>query len=442
MRCSWQGSARSALFGAVAVAALAAGGAASAEVLPSGDPALYWNQVLASGIAGPPVFATRTFAIVSTGIHDAVNATSGFPDYAYVKGVATSGGDTRAATAVAAHTLLVTLHPTKQADYDAALAASLALVPDGAAKTQGMATGAAIAAATLERRSTDGAFAPSTYSPTPGIGNWQPTPPAFAPALGAQWGDQTPWILDSGDQFRPGPPPPVGSPAYVTAYLEVMDIGSATSLTRSADQTAASTFWATPGVNTWAMAGVGLAEGAGLSTIENARLFALLHVSVADALIGVWDSKFEYDFWRPVTAIRTDDGDPLTPTDIEWLSFLTNPPYPDYASGLSGVAGASSTVLASFFGDDTPFCLTQAAVSRCYTSFSDAALEGANSRLWGGIHFRFANEQGLLLGQNAADFALDSIAFDAVPEPATWAMMILGFGGVGALMRRRRTALA
>lgn len=440
MRRSLTGSSRFVMCGALAAAALAASGETGrAEVSAAGDPALYWNQVLATGLTGPPVVQTRSYAMVSTAIHDSVNATTGFPDHSFINGVATSGGDTRAATAVAAHTLLVAINPAKTAEYDAALNASLALVPDGAAKANGMATGAAVAAATLALRAGDGSTAVSTYVPTGEIGHWAPTLPALAPAVAAQWGDVTPWVANSPDQFRPAAPPNVGSVAYATAYNEVMQIGSAGSATRTEDQTAAALFWAgTGGVQQWVQAGVAIAETSGLSTIENARLFALLNVSVADALIGVWDSKFEYDLWRPITAIRTDDGNPLTTADAGWLPLINTPPYPGYASGLSGVAGASSYILAAFLGDDHNFCLTAGGNTRCWASFNEAALDGANSRLWGGIHFGFDNEAGLFLGQQVAGYVLGSDAFDLVPEPSTWAMMILGFGLVGAAIRRRR----
>jgi hypothetical protein len=434
-------SRRSGLCAAAAAAAFsAASQPALATVGPDGDPALYWNQVLSTGISGPPVFQTRTYAMVSTAIYDAVNATSGFTNYSYVKGVPTSGGDTRAATAIAAYNVLSTLNPAKTADYAQARDASLALVADGAAKANGIATGNAVSAAILAHRANDGSNAPSSYTPTPGVGNWQPTPPANADALGAQWGDQTTWVINSGDQFRPPPPPNIGTAAYAAAYNEVMAIGSVNSATRTQPQTDAANFWATTPPSQWAAAGVAVAETANLSTIENARLFALLHTSIADALIGVWDSKFEFDLWRPITAIRSDDGDPATLQDVGWTSLLTNPPYPAYASGLSGVNGAASTILDAFFGDGVNFCMTGTVGQRCFNSFTGAGAEGAESRLWGGIHFRFDNEAGLLLGQQVANFTLASTAFDAVPEPGAWAMMILGFGLAGAVLRRRAAA--
>src|SRR4030095_6267439 len=207
--------------------------------------------------------------------------TTGNPAGNFVQGTTTFGGDTRAATAVVAYNVLVAVNPAKTADHTAALHVSLALVPDGPAKTAGIATGTAIATATLAFRANDGSTAVVPYSPTGAIGHWAPTPPGFLPAVAPQWGDQTPWVLTSGDQFRPPPPPNIGSIAYAAAYNEVMAVGSANSQTRTGDQTTAALFWAgTGGVQQWVQAGVAIADDANLSTIENARLFALLTVSV------------------------------------------------------------------------------------------------------------------------------------------------------------------
>lgn len=414
---------------------------AQGQVSASGDPALYWNQVLAGGLTGSPTVTSRSYAMVSAAIYDAVNATTGETHAAFVTGVATSGGDTRAATAVAARNMLVALNPAKTAEYDASLSASLALVPDGLAKTNGMATGAAIATASLAARAADGSTALSTYAPTPGIGNWQPTPPAGLPAAVPQWADVSPFLLTSPDQFRPAPPPNVGSAAYAAAYNEVMMIGSATSATRTADQSAAATFWAqASGTAPWLQAGLGVAQGAGLSSIENARLFALISTSIADSVIGIWDAKYEYDFWRPVTAIAQGDfdGNALTTGDALWTPFITTPNHPSYISGHSGVASAGATILEDYFGDAHNFCLLASGLTRCWDSFSGAALDAANSRLWGGIHWSFDNEAGTALGRQVAEYALQSGAFDAVPEPASWGLMILGFGCAGAVLRRSR----
>lgn len=434
------------MFATAAVAAVLAAGPAQANVPVSGDPALYWNQVLAQGLPGGPVLSSRGYAMVTAAIHDAVNATTaGKGNYAFMPGVATSGGDTRAATAVAARNLLVQLNPAGAATYNQALTDSLALVPDGAAKTNGMATGAAIASAMVSLRASDGSGAPANYAPSGGVGDWAPTPPGNLPAAVPQWADVDPWLMSSPDAYRPGAPPNVGSAAYAAAYNEVMAIGSAGSAIRSADQSASASFWvAAAGASPWLQAGLGAVEGDGLSTLENARLFALIATSVADAVIGVWDAKYEYDFWRPVTGIRNGDfdGDAATIGDAAWSPFITTPNHPSYISGHSGVAGAAAGILSGLLGDSQNFCLTFGGMTRCWDSYSGAAQDAANSRLWGGIHWRFDNEAGLALGGQVAANALASRTFDAVPEPASWAMMILGFGAAGAAMRRRRALAA
>ncbi len=438
---------RSISFGAVLATAavgalLAAAAPAQAEVPVSGDPALYWNQVLAKGLPGGPVVSSRGFAMVSSAIHDAVNATStGQTDYALMPGVVTPGGDTRAATAVAAHSLLMQLNPAGAATYNAALADSLALVPDGVAKTNGIATGAAISTAMTAFRAGDGAGAPSTYAPTGGLGDWVPTPPGNLPAAVPSWANVDPWLMSSPDAYRPGPPPNIGSAEYAAAYNEVMAIGSATSGLRTADQSASADFWvAAAGASPWLQAGLGAVEGDGLSTLENARLFALIATAVADSVIGIWDAKYEYDYWRPVTGIQNGDldGNAGTVGDPGWTPFEVTPNHPSYISGHSGIAGAAATVLAGLLGDSQSFCLTASAMTRCWDSYSGAAQDAADSRLWGGIHWRFDNEAGLALGQQVGANALASLTFHAVPEPSTWAMLILGFGAIGALMRRRR----
>lgn len=436
-----------ALGATVAVGALlGVAGPATAETSVSGDPALYWNQVLSKGLPGGAVVSSRGFAMVTAAIHDAVNATTtGRGNYAFNPGVTTQGGDTRAATAVAARDLLVQLNPAGAATYNAALTESLALVPDGAAKTKGIATGSAIASAMMTSRANDGSTAVVPYTPGSGIGEWRPTPSGNLPVAAPQWAQVDPWLMGSPDTFRPDAPPNIGSFAYAAAYIEVMEIGSATSATRTADQSAAASFWvAAAGASPWLQAGLDAVEDDGLSTLENARLFALIATSVADSVIGIWDAKFEYDYWRPITGIHNGDldGNALTLGDAGWNPFIVTPNHQSYVSGHSGIAGAASTVLAGVLGDEENVCMTAGGATRCWSSFSSAAQEAANSRLWGGIHWRFDNDAGLALGQQVGAYALASRSFDAVPEPSTWAMMILGFGAAGAMIRRRRAWVA
>ena len=431
------------LFAGAALAGVMLAAPGNAAVSVTDDPVLYWNQVLLTGLAGSPTVTSRGFAMVDVALHDAVNATFGSPNKGYLGAVPTPGGDTRAAASVAAHDVLVALNPGKAADFDAALAASLALVPNGAAKTNGMSTGAAIAAATLANRAGDGSNAIVPYTPSGLIGRWAPTPPANAPAAVPQWGKQNTWLLDSQSQFRAGPPPALTSAEYAAALNEVKDIGSATSLTRTADQTAAANFWVTAsGTGPWLQAAMDASKAkGGYSSLEYASLFARLSVSLADTAIAIWDTKYTYDFWRPITAIRLADldGNDQTAADPNWTSLIAAPPFPSYMSAHSAFAATAGDILTDAFGGGYAFCLTSAGANRCWASFTDAELDAGNSRIWGGIHFAFDNEAGLALGHQIAAFELKQKVFAPVPEPASWALMIAGFGMAGAVCRRRVT---
>ncbi|MFD1611015.1 PEPxxWA-CTERM sorting domain-containing protein [Sphingomonas tabacisoli] len=414
---------------------------ASAAVGVSDDVVLYWNQIAAQTVTGSPATTTRPIAMVGVAIRDAVNATLGSPNSSYLSLPGTPGGDTRAAASVAARNLLVALNPSQTAAYDAALSASLALVADGQAKTDGMTTGAAVATAMLARRTGDGSAAVVNYTPTGQIGHWAPTPPGNLPGAIPQWGGVATWQIGSQNHFQPPPPPTLDSAEYAAAFNEVKAIGDVNSVIRTADQTAAAQFWATPGaggVQPWVLTAVDIAKQKGLSTLDAANLFALLEATAADVTIGIFQAKYLYDYWRPVTAIRMADldGNPLTDKDGAWTSLIVAPNHPSYVSGHSAQSAAITTVLAGVLGDNNSFCITSGA-TRCWNTFTDAANEAANSRLWGGIHWRFDNEAGQALGRAVGEFALNQHVFTPVPEPATWAMMIAGFALVGAGLRRR-----
>lgn len=410
-----------------------------------GDPVLYWNELLIQSLTPNPVFASRHAAMLNIAVHDAVNAAQGRPNYGYLGSLEKNGGDPRAAASAAAHAVLKSLYPANAAVYDAALASSLALVPDGAAKTKGIATGAGLGALVLSRRAGDGWNAVVTYTPSGEPGRWAPTPPAGAPGAVPQWGSVDPFLLTSGDQFRSGSPPALGSAAYTAAFNEVRDIGSATSLLRTADQSTAANYWvAASGPGPWIRAAIDASESAGTSMIDNAALLARMNVAIVDATIGIFDAKYHFDYWRPVTAIRAADldGNADTVQDAAWTPYVITPPHPSYISGHSGVASSAAAILVDAFGDGAPLCIAWTAGSRCWDSFTAASEDAAMSRLWGGIHWRFDNQAGLDLGRSVAAWTLDANAFGAVPEPGNWAMMIAGFGLIGAAMRRRVGAAA
>lgn len=437
-----------ALAAATAVACGMAPAPASAAQLVTGNPALYWSSLVSSTLAGNPVTTSRSIAMAQLAIFEAANATTGRQYGSYVQ-AETAGGDTRAAIAVAARNVLVTLNPSRTAEYDAALAASLALVPDGAAKTQGIATGSAIAAATIARRFGDGSTLTLSYTPQdPAVpGAWQPAPPGNGAAALPHWQNVTPWVMNSTDQFLSATPPALDSTTWATNFNEVKDWGGMVSALRTADQSANATVWASTttisAVLPWQDVAIQLAEGAGMSAEESARLLALLALGNADTIIALWDTKFFYDFWRPVTAIRNAgiDGNAVTLADAGWLSSLATPPYPSHSSGVAAAAGNAQSVLTSFFGDTNDFCIVAPAGQRCYSSFSEAAASAGEARIHGGMHYRFEVEAGLLQGRSVAGFTLAN-ALAPVPEPETWSLLIVGFGLIGAGMRaRKRPAL-
>jgi len=412
----------------------------AAPVPVTGDPVLYWNEVFLGGLPFNPG-QQRGAALMGIAVFDAANATFGSPNNPYIRHLATPGGDTRAAVSAAAHAILRSQYPGRAAEFDAALASSLALVPDGAAKTNGVATGQAYAAAILARRAGDGNSDVVPYTPSGLPGRWAPTPPGFGPPVQPGLAAVDPWLMPAPDAFRLPPPPALDSPEYKAAYDEVKAIGSATSATRTANQAQAAVFWASAmGPGPYIRGAIDAADAQGLSTIENARLFGLLTTSVADAVIAVWDTKYHYDYWRPVTGIRAGDadGNPMTEGDAGWSSFIVAPPHPSYASAHSAIAGAASAVLDDVLGTDVPFCFTSSAITRCYDSFGDAALESADSRLWGGIHWRFDNEGGLTLGRAVGAYDLGRSVFDPVPAPGALALLGLGVAGIAARSTRRR----
>lgn len=415
-------------------------GSAQAAITVESDPVLFWNDLAIKTAGGNPANQARVIAMVNAAMYDAVNrAYNGAGNY-YSIGVAAPGGNVRAAASQAAHDVLVAVNGAQAATYASALNDSLALVKNGTAKTNGQATGMAYASALITLRANDG----SNPSPGPAYvpgnlpGQWRPTPPGNGAAAIPFWGNVTPFLLNSGSQFRPDAPPSLDSAEYLAAYNEVKDIGSFASVSRTADQTASALFWDVSNGTTWNRIGLDVIADDGLSTLENARVMAKLSTAIADSLIAGFDAKYAYNFWRPVTAIREGDNDGVAGTtgDVGWNPLFATPAHPSFVSTHSTQSGAASSVLLSLVQDQA-FCNTIAGETRCFDSIGQAGLDAMNSRLWGGIHFRFDNEIGFATGQAVAGWALSQDAFTAVPEPASWAMIIAGFGFVGAAARVR-----
>jgi hypothetical protein len=302
------------------------------------DPVVEWNSILLDSIrvqkTSPP-YAARNMAIVHIAIFDAVNAIDGgYQGYA-TKRNGPKDASEAAAVAEAAHDTLAALYPSRAAIFDAALSASLGRVADGAAENKGIAVGRDAAKQILAQRKNDGADRVVSYTPGTGADDWTPTGPDFAPALLPQWPDVTPFSLQSGDQFRAAPPPSMTSEEFTSAFNHVKEVGAVDSTTRTTDETQIALFWG-DGVGTatppghWNLIAQDVAEAQHNTLQQNARLFALLNIALADAGIASWDAKYEYDFVRPVTAIRNaaNDGNPNTTADANWTPLIATPPFP------------------------------------------------------------------------------------------------------------------
>ena len=393
------------------------------RTLLSSDPVLQWNSILLDAIRTektPPPYAARNMAIVHIAIFDAVNAIDGgYEGYATNRS-GPKGASEAAATAQAAHDTLAALYPDHKTIFDAALADSLAQVPDGAVENKGIAVGRNAAKAILADRANDGADAVASYTPGAAPQDWKPTPPAFAPALLPQWPDVTPFALQSGDQFRPAPPPSMTSGEFTAAFNHVKEIGAVDSTTRTADQTQIALYWADgAGMATppghWNLIAQDVAQAQHNTLGQNARLFALLNIALADAGIVAWDAKYAYNFCRPITAIRNaaNNGNPDTAADPNWTPLIVTPPFPSYTSGHSTFSAAAAAVLAGFFGTDkitfTSASENPNAAPRTFSSFSQAAAEAGISRVYGGIHWDFDNTAGLASGKMVGEYVLSHV---------------------------------
>jgi hypothetical protein len=336
------------------------------------------------------------------------------------------GASSEAAAAAAARDVLAALYPEQQALFDKLLASQLAGIPPGLVK-QGVAIGRAAAKAVLDWRTNDGwpatQAAVTTPDPTyvlpPFPGWWQPTPPANSFATFTFYSKVLPFAMLTATQFLPPPPPTLTSARYAADFNEVKLLGSANSAARPAD----STLWAQihAGVNTqigffhvWNRVAGDVAERQGLSLLDTARTFVLLTVALHDGLQTSFTSKFTYGMWRPVTAIRraNEDLNPATDPDAVWTPLLNTPPYPAYAGNASCLSAASARALQIAFGrDDIPFTVVYPRTmglpteTRTYAGFWDLAQQEADSRIFGGIHYRFDSEASQAYCVKAPEFA-------------------------------------
>lgn len=414
------------------------------------DEVTYWNNVLLDCVrttGAPPPKASRAMAITHLAVYDAVNSIAKTHNpYHYTTNV-NPNCSKEAAVAQAAYQALDALFPTRHAVLSAQLTNRLDQIQNGQAKTDGISVGAAAGADLLALRANDGSNLPADPylgdSSTPG--KWRPTPNAFAPGLLPRWREVTPFGLASGSQFRQPGPPSLTSSEYTDAYNEVKRLGKSTGSDRTQDQTDIALYWADGGGTStppghWNRIAQEVGTSQGNTIEENARMFALLNMTVADAGIACWDMKYEYSFWRPVSAIQLGDtdGNAQTAGDATWMPLIATPPFPTYTSGHSTFSGGAAEILGSFFGTDE-IAFTDAAegvnLTRSFTGFDHAAGEAADSRLYGGIHYRFDNQIGLEMGTQIGTYNYQHY-LTPVPEPGT----VFALSGAAAffLLGRRR----
>jgi len=408
------------------------------------DEVLDWNEMLFRAAligATSPLNTSRVAAIVQSAVFDAVNGIDRRYTPVHVPPAGPAGASREAAAAKAAYTALVQLYPAQKAVLDARLAVSLAELgtrQSPAAIDGGAAWGETVANAILAWRNTDGFTpAPPPFLGGTGVGVWRPTPPGFASGAGPQYAYMTPWVIAAPGQFRPAGPPALTSARYAADFNETKTFGNARSMVRTADQTQFAWFWAASTASfMWNSVArsliVGRNEergdrddgrgdpgdrggdrsGRGTSTLANARLLALVNLAMADAAIGCWEAKYMYVFWRPVTAIplAATDGNPATVEDATWTPLFATPAHPEYPSGHSCVSGAAAAVLADQFGERTRFSVDNdlmPGVVRSFRTFSAALEEVKNARIYAGIHFRSATDDGQVLGVNVANYVLE-----------------------------------
>jgi hypothetical protein len=370
-----------------------------------------WNVIaLKTTLGGPfsPPRETRSLAIVSASVYDAVCSITRECEPYGTRVKTSRDASVDAAVDAAAHDVLIALYPGAAASLNTSYDSALAALTPGRSRDKGQAVGQTAAAATLAMRAQDHASDVVVYTPITGMGHWAPTPPAFASALEPGWPNVTPFLLASGDEFRPAPPPSPGSDAYVRDYLEIVSIGARDSVTRTALQTETARFWVATAPQNWNQVVRQITLESGMDAASAARAYLLLNLAGADAIIAAWDAKFHYGQWRPVAAIRSqaDDGSAATFADATWTPLLGTPPFPDYPAGHTTYGGAALQVLNTLFGDRHGLLsITSPAngVTHHYGSFAEIASEVENARVWGGIHWRTSVTAGTALGRRVAE---------------------------------------
>lgn len=392
---------------ALALGMFAPAGRAATELV------MVWNDLALRAVRygnAPPPVVVRQMAVVHLAMFDALDGIERRYQPYLVQEDAPADCSREAAVSAAAHHVLRTLFPKSADLFDSHENAIIATLSDSASVTNGRAWGRRVAAEFLRQRQFDGAGQGAGYAYADRPGYWARTPPNYDKALLPGWGRVKPFGLASVEAFRPAPPPALSSAEWASQYNLLKNIGATNSATRTSEQRSIALFWADgPGTETppghWNKIAQQLARQKAYSLLETARLFAALNVAMADAGVVCWDAKYTYNWWRPITAIRqgATDGNPATEPDAHWWPLLITPPFPEHTSGHSTFSGAAAALLAELSGSDDFVFITVSdglpGARRQFRRFSDAALEAGMSRIYGGIHFPSANEQGLESGR-------------------------------------------
>lgn len=382
-----------------------------APIGAAADAVTEWNELageVAVNAKIGPLLAERALAIVQASVYEAVNAITQRYAVRDTELQAAPGASVEAAIAAANRTALSKLVPSQQSAIDQLYQAALAVISDGQSKADGIAAGEKAARAVLALRSGDGAAAGESYRPYTHAGAYVPTVIPEAP----QWMHRKPWLMTHPAQFRPVPPPQLGSELWARDYNEVKALGGKNSQKRSAEQTAIARFWeeVMPPIYHGVVRSV--ANMPEREITQNARLFAAVTQATDDALIAVFDAKYHYGFWRPVTAIRNGDidGNDATERDAAWLPLIDTPMHPEYPCAHCIVSAAVGTVLQAEIGaGETPLLTTASTaaggVARSWTNLSDFMQEVANARIYDGVHYRNSGKVGSEMGQKIAGLA-------------------------------------
>jgi hypothetical protein len=407
---------------AAAFAVTAVSGVSAHGSKPAADPSVitFWNEVafqtivVDAGKANAQAFPYYAFA--QAAVYNAVNGiTRKYQLYKW-NGHPQRGASPQAAAAAAAYRTLLNYFPLSQTRLDTAYAASLALISDSRAKTRGIAYGERAAARIVALRLHDGRDVALPFTKPLGPGVWRPTPPGLVPFFSPWLSKVTPLTLKSPSQFRPEAPPALTSARYAKDFEEVKLTGGATGSTRTPLQTQTALFFSDIATGALTASLRDLATRHKLNISDSARLFAAVTMSVADSVFAVWDSKFHFGFWRPITAIQEagSDGNDATMPNANWVPLLITPPYPDYASGLSGAIGALSRSLTRIMHTSHIDLNIRSVAAgtpgfpllRHYETAGQLTQGVIDARVWSGIHFRFADTVGVSMGRNVADYAL------------------------------------